>query len=663
MARSPAVADGLPTRWVMLHVQGQIGQADCHLITLPDGRHVLVDAGEGVDARGAVLSQLQRHGVTHVALVVLSHFHFDHYGHLVELIDAGVQVDRVVMNPPGDRRIADREMPWGCDYDHVMATIAALRERGVRCDIPRAGDRLIETRGPDGTMTAIDVICAHDGITTPVGETDINDTSIVMRLVHGTTRVLFTGDLNHTLGAYLARSGADLGADILKAAHHGTEGCPPNEFYDQVAPGAVLVPSPTGLWLSQRSSRTRTYFADRGTPALVSGMHGNVSVWLSSGAYRIESEIRDFRTEVTLAPQFVIQPTSAQVGAGIHLTLSATATGNPAPTLQWYKDGQAIPGAIDATYTMPAVSVADTAVYQVVASNRHGAAISVTANVSVSDLSIAPTPATLVNLSARARTAPGDAALIAGFVIGGSGSKELLLRAVGPSLAARGVGDCAPNPRLVLTTVDGRPIAHAINWSVAPRRTAIAAAAVRVGAFALPDDSHDAALLVSLPAGAYTALADDRYGEAGVVLIELYDLNPASSASLVNLSARARVTQGEGALIAGFVTAGQVGTRVLCRGIGANLARFGVSGYLARPMVTLHDAGSITTLPPVRSTTDATDGAELTLASRLSGAFSLGGDSEDVAALLTLAPGVRTAVLGSADASDGIALLELYQVP
>lgn len=647
----------------MLHVQGQVGQADCHLITLPDGRHVLVDAGEGVDAPGAALAQLQRHGVTHIALAILSHFHFDHYGHLVEMIDAGIKVDRVIMNIPGDRRIADREMPWGCDYDHVMATLAALRERGVPCETPRAGDRLIGYTAPDGTATGIDVICAYDGITTPIGETDINDTSIVMQLFHGTTRVLFTGDLNHSLGAYLARSDTDLEADILKAAHHGTEGCPPNEFYDRVSPGAVLVPSPTGLWLSQRSSRTRNYFFDRGTPALVNGLHGNVTVWVSSGSYRVQSEIRSYDAEVTLGPRILMQPVSASVGAGANLTLSVTATGKPGPRFQWMKDGQPIPSATGAALTIPATGPLDAGTYTVAVSNRHGAIVSAPASISVGIQPDASPPATLVNLSARARSAPGNGTLIAGFVVGGSGSKALLLRAIGPSLAAHGVSDPLQNPRLTLTTVDGNYIAHAINWSVSPTRQIIAAAGRQAGAFSLAQDSHDAAIVVNLPPGTYTALANDRFGGSGVVLVELYDLNPTSAARLLNLSARARVAPGEAGLIGGFVTAGSHDARFLCRGIGTNLGRFGVVEPLRSPEFRLHDGATIMSLTPERPTVESVADPLIVATTQSTGAFALTAGTQDASAVMTLSAGMRTAVLGTADASEGVALLEIYLAP
>ncbi|HYC71326.1 MAG TPA: MBL fold metallo-hydrolase [Opitutaceae bacterium] len=290
LAGTLALVAGEPaTRWTMFNVTPREGQADCHLLKFPDGRQVLIDPAAAWDAPGSALAALQHRGVTEFDLVVISHFHWDHYGQLRSLLRAGVKVRRVVLNVP-DQRVADKERPWGCDFEDVQALLRELREQGIPYATATAGERLIESRAPDGTLATLDVICAYDGINTPVGQTDVNDTSIVLRLTHGSTRALFTGDLNHALGAWLARSGLDLQADLLKAPHHGAEGTVPNEFYDRVEAKAVLVPSPASLWRSPRSMRTRNYFLERKIPAYVAGIDGTVTVTLTASGYSIEKE-------------------------------------------------------------------------------------------------------------------------------------------------------------------------------------------------------------------------------------------------------------------------------------------------------------------------------------------------------------------------------------
>jgi competence protein ComEC len=277
------------TVWRMFNVSPGEEQADCHLITFPDGRNVLVDIGEAADAPGTALAAIRASHVTCLDLVVISHFHKDHYGQLLDLIDAGIQIKSVALNIP-DEATARAEQPWGCRYEDVLSTLDGLRRRNVPFFVPSAGDCLVETISEGRSLARLEVVCLFQGENSPVGHTDVNDTSIIVRLTHGSVRALFTGDLNRGLGTWLAESELDLAADLLKVPHHGTEGCAPNEFFDRVRPKAALVPSPTTLWASARSMRIRNYFADRQIPTYVSGSNGMVTVIFKGDTYSIESE-------------------------------------------------------------------------------------------------------------------------------------------------------------------------------------------------------------------------------------------------------------------------------------------------------------------------------------------------------------------------------------
>jgi len=276
-------------RWTMIDVQGVQGQADCHLLEFPDGQRVLIDVAEGWDAKGAALAWLKAHKVDRIDLVVLSHFHADHYGKLREIIDGGVRVGRVAMNLPASRELADVEKPWGCNWEDVQSLLRYLADRQIVYFTPRIGERLIEVKH-GGVVSALDAVCLYDGVDTPVGKTDINDTSIILRLTHGPTRALFTGDLNQRLGAWLATSGFDLKADLLKMPHHGTEGLAPNEFFAKVDPKVAMVTSPKELWFSLRSKRAREWCAERKIPAYVNGLCGTVEVEMNDSGYVIKPE-------------------------------------------------------------------------------------------------------------------------------------------------------------------------------------------------------------------------------------------------------------------------------------------------------------------------------------------------------------------------------------
>lgn len=128
------------------------------------------------------------------------------------------------------------------------------------------------------------------------------------------------------------------------------------------------------------------------------------------------------------------------------------------------------------------------------------------------------------NLSVRARIAGGDNTLLAGFATSGPGNLRLLIRAVGPTLGTFGVNEALADPRLEI--YHGQDvIATNDNWSAdANLRATIEAAAASTGAFPLPDGSRDAAMIISVPAGAYSAVVHSQDGSAGTGLVEVYVL-------------------------------------------------------------------------------------------------------------------------------------------
>lgn len=126
----------------------------------------------------------------------------------------------------------------------------------------------------------------------------------------------------------------------------------------------------------------------------------------------------------------------------------------------------------------------------------------------------------LVNLSARNRVGTGEDILIAGFSIGGTGSKQLLIRAVGPTLASFGVARPLADPTLRVIDGRGTVVGANDNWSAA-----LGATFAQVGAFPLATASRDAALLLTLPAGGtYTIQVSGVNEGTGEALVEVYEV-------------------------------------------------------------------------------------------------------------------------------------------
>jgi TonB family protein len=132
------------------------------------------------------------------------------------------------------------------------------------------------------------------------------------------------------------------------------------------------------------------------------------------------------------------------------------------------------------------------------------------------------TPAAHIsNVSARSLAGTGAAVLTVGFAIAGDTRKTVLIRAVGPALAAFGVNGALANPTLRLVSSRGTELGVNDDW---PAAAGWGAAFTGVGAFQLSASSRDAALLVSLAPGTYTAQASGVGGTSGVALIEVYDV-------------------------------------------------------------------------------------------------------------------------------------------
>jgi hypothetical protein len=124
----------------------------------------------------------------------------------------------------------------------------------------------------------------------------------------------------------------------------------------------------------------------------------------------------------------------------------------------------------------------------------------------------------LVNVSARNRVGTGDDILIAGFNIAGTGTKQLLIRAVGPKLTSFGVTDVLADPKLEVYSGTTK-LSENDTWN-----QMLAPTFASVSAFALDAGSRDAALLTSLAPGSYTVQVSGSDGGTGEALIEIYEV-------------------------------------------------------------------------------------------------------------------------------------------
>lgn len=263
--------------------------------------------------------------------------------------------------------------------------------------------------------------------------------------------------------------------------------------------------------------------------------------------------------------------------------------------------------------------------------------------------------ARLINIATRVALGGEAGTPIPGFVLSGTGSKQMLVRAVGPTLTAFGVTGVLADPRLSLLSGNAT-VASNDNWLAADAATFTAS-----GAFALTAASKDAALVTTLAPGAYTAPVTATDGGSGVALLEVYDAATSSSVNVINASTRAFVGTGDSVLIPGFVVSGTGSLKLLIRAVGPTLTTFGVTGVLADPTITLYRG--TTALATNDNWSGATNAVEIAATAAAVGAFALPAGSRDAALVTTLPAGNYTAIVSGVGNTTGTALVELYVVP
>ncbi len=356
------------------------------------------------------------------------------------------------------------------------------------------------------------------------------------------------------------------------------------------------------------------------------------------------------------APVFTLEPRSARARLGGNVTLTAAVAASPKPIYTWYFRGGEFCNTDTPELTLTNVTAAHAGEYFCVAANSAGTARSATATISLEFSG-------LVNLSARANVGTGANVVIPGITVRGDKPKTLLIRAAGPALAGFGVAGALANPIVSVFTAAGDKVLVNDNWGEVPDVAAVRATAAAQGAFALPEGSRDAAMLVTLAPGSYTVqVAGIGTGAAaqGVAIVEVYEAD-ATTSTLVNLSCRARVGTGADILIAGFVIDGTERRRLLIRAVGPTLGTLGVTGVLADPKLEIIPAGATT---PIASN-DNWD-ASLAPVFTSAGAFALTPGSRDAALVVTLGPGsytVQVSGVGTGTAAQGVAIVEVYDLP
>ena len=251
-----------------------------------------------------------------------------------------------------------------------------------------------------------------------------------------------------------------------------------------------------------------------------------------------------------------------------------------------------------------------------------------------------------LNISTRLRVQTGENILVGGFIVAGTERKNVLIRGIGPSLSNFGITDALPNPYLELHH-EADTIAGNEDWRDVQEGEILATGLA-------PTADAEAAILMNLEPGAYTALLYDQSANTGIGLIEVYDLDSGAVSSLANISTRGLVEGGDNVMIGGFIVGAGEGlpNEVIVRAIGPTLGDFGVANPLQDPELELHDQDG--TLVASNDNWKDTQQAEIQATG-----LAPANDSE-AAIRRTLTAGLYTAILQGVGQTTGVALVEVF---
>ena len=241
--------------------------------------------------------------------------------------------------------------------------------------------------------------------------------------------------------------------------------------------------------------------------------------------------------------------------------------------------------------------------------------------------------------------------MIGGFIITGDDAKRVIIRGIGPSLSSSGVTGALSDPILRLFGPTGSVIAVNDNWKDIQQP--------EVEATTIPPvNDRESALVATLVPSAYTASLGESSGGSGVGLVEIYDLNSGAPARLANISTRGSVEAADNVMIGGFSLGGSSTNpvTVVVRALGPSLTQAGVSNALSDPTLRLFDNNGQSVAFNNNWTDDSGQAAQLQ-------ALKIAPNSSSESAIvMTLPPGLYTAVVAGQSGGVGIGLIEIYAV-
>lgn len=244
-----------------------VGQGDCELIVCGN-QSVLVDSGEAENANH-LYQFLREKGIQKLSCIVITHPHTDHAGAMPYLIE-NIGAEQIIMP-----KLTEKNIPTTRSYEKLMESIAKTNSE-VKSAIP-------------GEKYSFGDI--HFTIYSPVFQEDeeLNNMSVVFRLVYGNSSFLFTGDAEKRVERKLLEENADLRSDVLKVAHHGSKTSSTEEFLQAVHPSIAVICCGDGS-PSHPNKDILARLSQIGSKVYQTDLQGNIKIETDGNQITVETE-------------------------------------------------------------------------------------------------------------------------------------------------------------------------------------------------------------------------------------------------------------------------------------------------------------------------------------------------------------------------------------
>ena len=194
-----------------------VGQGDSTLIVTPKNKKILIDGGEGTPE--VLLSYLLDRRINKIDYIIISHFDSDHCNGLIEVIEK-IKVKNIIIS---------RQSEKSEEYKNIVNII---KQKNIKVSVVKEKDKIFIEKN------------VYMEILNPAKELefqDLNNNSIIAKLVYMNFSMLFTGDIEKSEENLINKYRDNLKSTILKVSHHGSKTSTSEEFLKYVKPEIALI--------------------------------------------------------------------------------------------------------------------------------------------------------------------------------------------------------------------------------------------------------------------------------------------------------------------------------------------------------------------------------------------------------------------------------------